>query len=55
MTNSAVPAPSATTGRARHRREAQIAEVLARHGLRHLLAVSGLYRFASFGREVLGS
>jgi ubiquinone biosynthesis protein len=54
MTESAAPAPSATTGRARHRREAQIAEVLARHGLRHLLAVSGLYRFASFGREVLG-
>jgi ubiquinone biosynthesis protein len=27
--------------------------VLARHGLRHLLAVSGLYRFASLGREVL--
>src|ERR1700750_75108 len=34
----------------RHRREREIAEVLARHGLMHLAAVSGLDRLLSLGR-----
>src|SRR4051794_6395016 len=52
MTLSAAPAPKAASER--HRRERQIAEALARHGLRHLLAVSGLHRVASLGRGLLG-
>ena len=38
----------------RHRREREIAEVLARHGLAHLTAVSGLDRLVSLGRGVVG-